>query len=121
MVLFPAETCSASVFWSLGFTYFHLHPYLGPISGNTTVLVESATVPVGASSSIRCRFGTLTVPGVRVNDTYLQCVSPAVVTPGEVKFEVALNQQDFVEAERRHHLVAPCDGMYCIVVTCSNK
>eukprot|EP00913_Durusdinium_trenchii_P009268 g8709.t1 len=69
---------SDATFQFLGFTYFHLHPYLGPISGNTTVLVESATVPVGASASIRCRFGTLTVPGVRVNETYLQCVSPAV-------------------------------------------
>eukprot|EP00434_Breviolum_minutum_P023704 symbB.v1.2.020908.t2/scaffold1784.1/size101483/4 len=92
---------SDAKFQFLGFTYFHLHPYLGPISGNTTVLVESATVPVGASSSIRCRFGTLTVQGVYVNDTFLQCVSPAVVTQGEVKFEVALNQQDFVEASQK--------------------
>ncbi|CAE7680005.1 unnamed protein product [Symbiodinium pilosum] len=26
---------------------------------------------------IRCRFGTLTVPGIRVNETFLECVSPA--------------------------------------------
>ncbi|CAJ1350545.1 unnamed protein product [Effrenium voratum] len=92
---------SDATFEFLGFTYFHLHPYLGPISGNTVVLVESASVPVAADASIRCRFGTLTVPGVRVNETFLQCVSPAVVTAGEVKFEVALNQQDFVEATQK--------------------
>eukprot|EP00931_Biecheleriopsis_adriatica_P048079 TRINITY_DN27768_c0_g1_i1.p1 TRINITY_DN27768_c0_g1~~TRINITY_DN27768_c0_g1_i1.p1 ORF type:complete len:5619 (+),score=1069.33 TRINITY_DN27768_c0_g1_i1:1474-16857(+) len=92
---------SDALFEYLGFTYLHLYPYLGPITGNTSVLVETNYVPAAAANTIRCRFGTLTVPGRYVNSTFMECISPAVVTHGEVTFELTLNMQDFTEASQK--------------------
>eukprot|EP00928_Gymnodinium_smaydae_P024083 TRINITY_DN1960_c1_g5_i2.p1 TRINITY_DN1960_c1_g5~~TRINITY_DN1960_c1_g5_i2.p1 ORF type:complete len:6923 (-),score=840.57 TRINITY_DN1960_c1_g5_i2:138-18908(-) len=92
----------------INYMFAHLHPYLGPISGNTKVLVEMDFVPAMAKDTIRCYFGGLVAIGEYVNSSFVQCVSPAVVTPGEVLFLVSLNLQDRTEASQKYlYYIAP--------------
>ena len=55
------EPAEASKIW--GFTYFHLHPYLGPISGNTTVWASDKQVKLCETLTLETQaldhFGTL--------------------------------------------------------------
>jgi len=79
---------------------FHLNPHLGPISGNTSVLVEAEDVPLSAKGHIRCTFAELRVTGEYINRTHFRCVTPSVKTPGEVKVMITLNGQDSAEASQ---------------------
>eukprot|EP00929_Paragymnodinium_shiwhaense_P068504 TRINITY_DN34467_c0_g1_i2.p1 TRINITY_DN34467_c0_g1~~TRINITY_DN34467_c0_g1_i2.p1 ORF type:complete len:2673 (-),score=484.12 TRINITY_DN34467_c0_g1_i2:4120-11166(-) len=86
----------------LNYLFFNLNPYLGPVSGNTTVSIEVERIPEVAKDWIRCSFGGLVVRGTRVNMTHLTCVSPPVVTAGEVPLYVTLNLQDRTEASQKY-------------------
>ncbi|CAE8718050.1 unnamed protein product, partial [Polarella glacialis] len=66
------------------------------------VLVQAGHIPETSRNTIRCTFGTITVMGEYVNSTFLRCVSPPVVTHGEVNFIVTLNLQDFSEANTKY-------------------
>ncbi|CAD7965440.1 unnamed protein product [Amoebophrya sp. A25] len=75
-------------------------PYLGPILGNTRVVVEAQHIPTGADNMIRCIFGTVRTKGVRIDSKHFMCVTPAQQDASDVTVKITFNLQEFAEASQ---------------------
>ena len=93
---------------------FYLVPYMGPIMGNTRVVVSATKIPDGAASMIRCIFGTIRVKGAQIDDKRFMCISPAQQDSGELTVKITFNLQEFAEASQAFALADHGIGLIVI-------
>lgn len=85
--------CLSRVVLSFNYTmagpfYGVLSPTSGPTSGQTEVIVDGYTPPLGEEDNIVCVFNTTSMPATMVSATRVQCMSPSQSVSGQVPFYV---------------------------------
>ncbi|CAM9560825.1 unnamed protein product, partial [Scytosiphon promiscuus] len=87
---------------------FSLSPSAGPLSGGSRVVISgvgfaAVSVVEEAEGVFYCSFGHLEVVGRALNDTFLECTSPAVPSEGSMAVSVALR---YTNTKRKTDFIA---------------
>jgi len=87
----------------------NIKPSGGPLDGGTavTVIGEGFSVFSDPIRTPRCKFGTMVVPAKVVEDTSIECRTPASLYAGYVDVVVSLNEVDFTSAQLGAQYAAP--------------
>eukprot|EP00824_Muranothrix_gubernata_P008912 TRINITY_DN2148_c0_g1_i1.p1 TRINITY_DN2148_c0_g1~~TRINITY_DN2148_c0_g1_i1.p1 ORF type:complete len:1639 (+),score=352.12 TRINITY_DN2148_c0_g1_i1:139-5055(+) len=81
---------------------YEIDPAIGPTAGGTKVYIIGSNF--NNTGKIKCKFGSIVVPGTFINVNNILCVSPPAEKPGYVPLQLSMYEDEFSSGENVKYL-----------------